>query len=99
MPRLGQGEVFFMGNTLAALAGRIGAHSLHARYDPRKTTAAGRAAFLSRFERDADPDGTLSSEERTRRARHLRKAYFARLALRSAQVRRQRAQRQTGGAS
>ena len=74
-----------------ALRGRIGAHTLHALHDPRKTTAAARAAFLGRFEREADPDGTLPMEERARRAHHLRKAYFARLALRSAQVRRRRA--------
>jgi hypothetical protein len=42
----------------------------------------------------------LPFEERARRARHLRSAYFSRLALCSAQVRRQRAkrrQRQNGG--
>ncbi len=82
-----------MGNTLAALAGRIGAHSLHARYDSRQITAPARAAFLGRFEREADPDGVLSPKERARRALHLRKAYFARLALRSAQVRQRRVQR------
>ena len=71
-----------------ALRGRIGAHHLHARYDPRETTARARAAFLGRFEREADPDGTLAPTERARRAHHLRKAYFARLALRSAQARR-----------
>ncbi len=74
-----------------SLVGRIGAHCLHARHDPRKTTAAARAAFLSRFEREADADGVLSPKERARRAHHLRKAYFARLALRSAQARRRRA--------
>ena len=71
-----------------ALRGRIGAHCLHARHDPRETTARARAAFLGRFEREADPDGTLAPTERARRAHHLRKAYFARLALRSAQARR-----------
>jgi len=81
--------------------GRIGAHALHARHDPRETTAPARRAFLDRFEREADPDGTLDPAERARRARHLRSAYFSRLALRSAQVRRERAlrrQRQNGGA-
>lgn len=82
-----------------ALRGRIGAHSLHARYDPRDTTAAARRAFLDRFEREVDPDRVLSPGERARRARHLRSAYFTRLALRSAKVRRQRAQRRNGGAS
>ncbi len=79
-----------------ALAGRIGAHRLHALYDPRITTAAARRAFLDRFDREADPDGILPSEERARRARHLRKAYFTRLALRSAKARRRRALRQQG---
>ena len=82
-----------------SLLGRIGAHTLHARYDPRETTAPARRAFLDRFEREADPDGVLPPEERARRARHLRAAYFTRLALRSAQARRQRARRRNGGAS
>ena len=81
-----------MVNLQRSLVGRIGAHTLHARYDPRETTAAARRAFLDRFEREADPDRVLPLEERARRARHLRKAYFARLALRSAQSRRRRAQ-------
>ena len=88
-----------MATSIHSLVGRIGAHSLHARYDPRETTAAARAAFLDRFDREADPHGTLSPAERTRRAHHLRKAYFARLALRSAQARRRRAQRRNGGSS
>jgi len=76
--------------------GRIGAHALHATHDPRETTLAARRAFLDRFEREADPDGTLDPAERARRARHLRAAYFTRLALRSADVRRQRANRRQG---
>jgi hypothetical protein len=43
---------------------------------------------MNRFERQVDPDGVLSPEERARRAGHARKAYFTRLALRSAQARR-----------
>ncbi len=87
-----------MPSNIQALRGRIGAHSLHPRYDPRKTTAAARRAFLDGFETKADPDGTLTPAERTRRAHHLRKAYFLRLALRSAQARRERAQRGNGSA-
>ncbi len=79
--------------SLYSLRGRIGAHALHARHDPRETTAAARRAFLDRFEREADPDGILPPEEQARRARHLRKAYFTRLALRSSQARRRRCQR------
>lgn len=85
-------------NPLAALRARIGAHTLHATHDPRETTRAARAAFLDRFAAQADPDGTLTPEERARRAKHLRKAYFARLALKSAQARRRRAQCGDGGA-
>lgn len=71
-----------------SLRGRIGAYALHATHDPRITTRAARAAFDTRFEREVDPDGTLPEAERTRRASYARKAYFARLALKSAQSRR-----------
>ena len=80
-----------------SLLGKLGAHAMHARNDPREITASARAAFLDRFERQADPDGTLDPAERARRARHLRSAYFLRLALKSAQARRRRAQRENGG--
>lgn len=75
-------------STEQSLRGRIGAHVQHARHDPRATTAAGRAAFLARFEREVDPMGVLDPAERKRRAHHARSAYFARLALKSAQARR-----------
>ncbi|MDP9359613.1 MAG: hypothetical protein M3R02_30855 [Chloroflexota bacterium] len=68
--------------------GRIGAHRTHSRYDSRALTAPGRAAFLTRFEREVDPGGTLPEEERRRRAEHARKAYFAKLARLSAAARR-----------
>jgi hypothetical protein len=74
------------------LIGRIGAHVSWARTADRTArTANARQAFNERFAREADPDGVLPVEERARRAEHLRKAYFARLALRSAQSRRRRA--------
>jgi hypothetical protein len=69
---------------------RIGAFALHSQRDPRETTAAGRAAFLERFVRDVDPDGKLPEAERLRRAKYARRAYFAKLALKSAQARRAR---------
>lgn len=74
----------------AALRGRIGAYTLHATHDPRETTKPARAAFLARFEREVDPDGKLPPAERLRRAGYARKAYFTRLALRSAQARRRK---------
>jgi hypothetical protein len=63
------------------LRARLGAHALHAQRDGAETTAAARAAFLSRFEREVDPDGLLAPEERARRAAHARKAHFTRMVL------------------
>lgn len=71
-----------------SMLGRLGAHSMHAQHDSRKTSQPGRQAFLASFEKQADPDGNLDEAERARRAEHLRKAHFTRLALLSAQKRR-----------
>lgn len=73
-----------------ALRGRIGAYRLHATHDPRETTQTARATFLSRFEREVDPDGILPEAERLRRAEAARKAYFSQLAYKSAKARRSR---------
>ncbi|MGH3423031.1 MAG: hypothetical protein ACRDQU_06725 [Pseudonocardiaceae bacterium] len=71
------------------LRARIGAHARWARTtDPTAATAPARRGFDARFELEVDPDGTLPPAERERRAQHARKAYFTRLALRSAQSRR-----------
>ncbi|MCZ7414273.1 hypothetical protein [Streptomyces sp. WMMC897] len=71
---------------------RLAAHTSWANTaDPTSRTAKARAAHLSRFEREADPDGVLTPEERARRASHLKKAYYARLALQSAKARRRAA--------
>jgi hypothetical protein len=51
--------------------------------DPAASTAPARAAFLERFEREVDPEGTLPPDVRARRAEHARKAYFKGLALKS----------------
>jgi hypothetical protein len=80
-----------------SLRARIAAHAMHACNDPAEITAKARAAFLGRFEREADPDGVLPPEERRRRAEHLRSAYFARLALASAKARRSRKPPEQGG--
>jgi len=71
----------------AALRGRLGALVLHSKYDRRETTAKARTAFLARFEREVDPEGILSEDERRRRAEYARRAHFARLALASARAR------------
>lgn len=71
-----------------SLQARMAAHAMHATHDSRETSRPGREAFLARFEREVDPDGVLPEPERKRRAEHARKAYFARLALKSAKARR-----------
>jgi hypothetical protein len=43
---------------------------------------------MRRFEREADPAGVLDPAERARRAEHLRRAYFTRLALASSRARK-----------
>ena len=67
----------------ASQLGRIGAYRLHATHDPRETTRAAREAFLRRFDDEVDPDRVLPGDERRRRARYARKAYFGRIALKS----------------
>jgi hypothetical protein len=80
-----------------SLLARQAAHTMHAQYDVQETTAKARASFLAKFEREVDPDGVLPLEERRRRAEHLRRAHFARLARASARVRRAEADRKRGG--
>jgi hypothetical protein len=70
------------------LQARMAAHALHARVtDPAAHTAPARKVFLSRFEREVDPDGVLEPQERARRAEHAKKAYFHRLAAASSVAR------------
>ena len=75
-----------------SLHARLAAYELHSKYDSRELTAKARATFLSRFEDEVDPDRQLPEAERIRRAEAKRRAYFTRLALKSAQARRKRAQ-------
>lgn len=56
--------------------------------DRTAATKAARQAFADRFDREVDPDGLLPYAERRKRADAARKAYFHRLALKSAQARR-----------
>jgi len=73
------------------LRARLAAHALHAKVaDPSAHTAPARAVFLSRFEREVDPEGLLTPEERSRRAEHAKKAYFLKLALASREARKKR---------
>ena len=59
-------------------------------------TAPARKKAWERFEALVDPDGTMSPSERAKAAENARKAYFKRLALKSAAARKQR---RNGGAA
>ncbi len=75
--------------TERSLRSRLGAHALHAKYSGLEITRVARAASPGSDEywlRQVDTH--LPEEERLRRARHLKKAHFTRLALRSSIVRR-----------
>lgn len=73
------------------LRGQLAAYTSWAHTPDRSArTEKARQAALEKFEREVDPDGVLLPDERVRRAESLRRAYFARLALKSAQARRRR---------
>lgn len=79
---------------------RIASHAMWAHCnDPAAHTLPAREAFLYRFEVEVDPDGALPPAERARRAEHARKAYFLRLALKSANARKAKAAARRGGAT
>lgn len=59
-------------------------------HDPAGPLPRARAKFNQRFFDQVDPDGVLPLEERERRAGAARKAYFQKLALKSARARRYR---------
>lgn len=72
-----------------SLAARIAAHTSWAKTPDRSArTARARASFNERFEREVDPDGVLDPAERAKRAENARKAYYLRLAAKSAASRR-----------
>src|SRR5262245_31343781 len=85
-----------------ALRARLAAHALHSQRDSRELTAAARAAFFAKLERQVDPDGVLAPEERRRRAEHARRAHLTRAAYLSARkrsaARRRRAREAAGRA-
>lgn len=74
------------------LRAQLAAHSRVAKTeDTAAMTAPARKAFLARFEKQVDPDGTLDPAERARRAQSARSAHFVRMALKSSQARQARA--------
>lgn len=74
------------------LRAQLAAHTSWANTTDRtRRTAPGRAAAMERFYDEVDPERALPPDERERRANSARKAYFAGLALKSAQARRRKA--------
>lgn len=73
------------------LKAQIAAHRSWANTTDRAArTAKGRQAMDDRFEREVDPAGTMPPAERAKRAENARKAHYAAMALKSAQVRRRK---------
>lgn len=60
------------------------------KYDGAAMTSAARLALAAKWERQADPDGTLPEAERNRRAIALRRSHMARMSLASAKARREK---------
>jgi hypothetical protein len=56
--------------------------------DRSARTRPARQKFLQRFEREVDPDGNLSADERRQRAEHAKRAYMLRLAKRAVAARK-----------
>jgi hypothetical protein len=57
------------------------------REDRTEMTAAARAKAMDRFEKQVDPEGVLSLDERARRAEYAKKAYFTQLSKRAVAAR------------
>lgn len=83
--------------TERSLRARKAAHSRWMNTSSAKASEDARRRILDRFEDKVDPDRTLDPAERAKRADHARRAYFAGLALKSAQARRERTERSLGG--
>jgi hypothetical protein len=74
------------------MAAKVGAHTswAHTENRPARTLPA-RMALEAKFLREADPDNKMPPAARTKAAESLRKAFYVRMSLKSAQVRRRRA--------
>jgi len=73
-----------------SLRSSLGGLSTHAKYGSDFIAARARSGFDARFEREVDPLGALDPEDRRKRAEIAKRAYFKRLAYKSAQARRAR---------
>jgi hypothetical protein len=77
---------------------KIAAHAKWAKSEDRSAaTQAARDGMLRKFEDEVDPDRKLLPEERARRAESARRAFYQRIALKSAQARRAKTKGGTSG--
>jgi hypothetical protein len=72
------------------LAAKVGANSRWSKEDPTRQGKILRAGLDAKFLREVDPNNELPEAERQRRAECARKAFFQRLALKSAAARKAR---------
>lgn len=80
-------------------AGRIGAHVKWATTEDRSAaTQAARDAMYRRFEDEVDPERALPEAERAKRVESARRAYYTRIALKSAAARKAKAAARRGAA-
>jgi hypothetical protein len=92
MPRLdGRGFVNELTPEQRSMRARMAAHRRWAK-TPDRTAAMKKAnqAFMDRFEREVDPDGTLPPDVRAKLAASARSAYFTELAFKSSRARSKR---------
>jgi hypothetical protein len=79
-----------------ALRAKIGGHARWSKVTDRYAALSGaRRGFLAKFERQVDPEGKLDPATRAQMAEQARRAYMAKLALRSAITRRRNAEKKT----
>jgi hypothetical protein len=72
-----------------SLRGRIGAYTRWANTEDRyMATRPAREGFYAKFEREVDPEGKLTPQERAERVEWAMKAHMQRMALKSAKARR-----------
>ena len=72
-----------------SLRGRIGAYTRWANTEDRyMATRPAREGFYAKFEREVDPEGKLTPQERAKRAEWAMKAHMQRMALKSAKARK-----------
>lgn len=76
-----------------SLPHQIAANTRWSKEDPTRQGEIMRAGLDRRFLDEVDPDRQLSEAERQRRAECARRAFYQRLALKSAQIRRSKAKR------